>query len=169
RIASRRSEDDEGCDRDVCRNDACGGSDEGRDRSWKISQRAPGDGGARGEYEKSHQRRAGAGASGTNATVIAVNVMSLDSLMPLELEKKLYLDGIHLFNDHEFFEAHETWEDIWHMAYGLKHEFCQGMSQAAVALEHYRRWKPGGGVSPVKSYPPKVRNVPERLEGLNVK
>ena len=49
--------------------------------------------------------------------------------MSPELEKKLYLDGIHLFNDHEFFEAHEVWEDIWHMAYGLKHDFYQGMIQ----------------------------------------
>jgi hypothetical protein len=89
--------------------------------------------------------------------------------MPLELEKKLYLDGIHLFNHHEFFEAHETWEDIWHMAYGLKHEFYQGMIQAAVALEHYRRSNPRGVISLHKSYPPKFRNVPERFMGLNVK
>ena len=65
--------------------------------------------------------------------------MRMASPLSLDLEKKLYLDGIHLFNDHEFFEAHETWEDIWHMAYGLKHDFYQGMIQAAVALEHYRR------------------------------
>ena len=85
------------------------------------------------------------------------------------LEKKLYLDGIHLFNTHEYFEAHETWEDIWHMAYGLKHEFYQGMIQAAVALEHYRRSNPRGVVSLFKSYPPKFRNVPERFMGMNVK
>src|SRR6266576_156347 len=77
--------------------------------------------------------------------------------MPPDLEKKLYLDGIHLFNEHEFFEAHETWEDIWHMAYGLKHDFYQGMIQAAVALEHYRRSNPRGVVSLFRSYPPKFR------------
>jgi hypothetical protein len=89
--------------------------------------------------------------------------------MPPDLEKKLYLDGIHLFNDHEFFEAHEVWEDIWHMAYGIKHDFYQGMIQAAVALEHYRRSNPRGVASLHKSYPPKFRDVPERFMGLNVK
>src|SRR6266571_5120998 len=89
--------------------------------------------------------------------------------MPQELEKKLYLDGIHLFNDHEFFEAHETWEDIWHMAYGIKHDFYQGMIQAAVALEHYRRSNPRGVVSLHKSYPIKFRAVPDQFMGLNVK
>src|ERR1051325_7357753 len=89
--------------------------------------------------------------------------------MPLDLEKKLYLDGIHLFNEYEFFEAHETWEDIWHMAYGLKHEFYQGMIQAAVALEHYRRSNPRGVLGLYKSYPPKFKNIPDRFMGLDVK
>ena len=68
--------------------------------------------------------------------------------MEVELEKKLYLDGIALFNDHEFFEAHEVWEDIWHEAYGTKFEFYQGMIQCAVALEHYARSNPRGVVPP---------------------
>jgi len=88
--------------------------------------------------------------------------------MPLDLERKLYLQGIELFNEHEFFEAHETWEDIWHMAYGIKHDFYQGMIQAAVALEHYRRSNPRGVLSLHRSYPPKFRNVPERFMGLDV-
>src|SRR6266436_4950841 len=88
--------------------------------------------------------------------------------MPLDLEKKLYLDGIRLFNEQEFFEAHETWEDIWHMAYGLKHDFYQGMIQAAVALEHYRRSNPRGVISLHRSYPVKFRQVPGRFMGLNV-
>lgn len=89
--------------------------------------------------------------------------------MSPELEKKLYLDGIQLFNEHEFFEAHEVWEDIWHMAYGLKHEFYQGMIQCAVALEHYARSNPRGVLSLYDSYRRHFRDVPERFMGLNVK
>ena len=89
--------------------------------------------------------------------------------MPPELEKKLYLEGIELFNEHEFFDAHETWEDVWHMAYGLKHEFYQGMIQAAVALEHYRRSNPRGVVNLHQSYHRRFRDVPERFMGLDVK
>src|SRR3954470_14805271 len=88
--------------------------------------------------------------------------------MPLDLEKKLYLDGIHLFNEYEFFEAHETWEDIWHMAYGLKHNFYQGMIQCAVALEHYRRSNPRGVLSLYKSYQPKFLKVPDVFMGLEI-
>src|SRR3954465_10047188 len=89
-------------------------------------------------------------------------------MMPLEVERKLYLEGIELFNGHEFFEAHEVWEDAWHMAYGIKHDFYQGMIQCAVALEHYRRGNPRGVISLSKSYPPKFRNVPPIFMGLDV-
>jgi uncharacterized protein len=94
--------------------------------------------------------------------------MSTQASMPAELEKKLYLEGIELFNEHDFFEAHEMWEDVWHMAYGIKHDFYQGMIQAAVALEHYLRSNPRGVISLHKSYPPKFRNVPSQFMGLNV-
>ena len=89
--------------------------------------------------------------------------------MDQALEKKLYLDGIHLFNEHEFFEAHEVWEDIWHEAYGTKYEFYQGMIQCAVALEHYRRSNPRGVVSLYDSYRKHFRDVPETFMGLDVK
>jgi len=89
--------------------------------------------------------------------------------MEVELEKKLYLDGIALFNDHEFFEAHEVWEDIWHEAYGTKFEFYQGMIQCAVALEHYARSNPRGVVSLYDSYRRHFKDVPDVFMGLNVK
>jgi predicted metal-dependent hydrolase len=89
--------------------------------------------------------------------------------MTSDLERKLYLDGITLFNDHEFFEAHEVWEDIWHMAFGLKHEFYQGMIQCAVALEHYRRSNPRGVVSLYQSYTRHMKDVPAKFMGLDVR
>jgi hypothetical protein len=94
--------------------------------------------------------------------------MSINHPMPPELEKKLYLEGIQLFNDHEYFEAHETWEEIWHMAYGLKHYFYQGMIQCSVALEHYRRSNPRGVMSLYKSYQTKFANIPPTFMGLDV-
>ena len=84
------------------------------------------------------------------------------------LERKLYYDGIQLFNEHEFFDAHEAWEDAWHMAYGVKHDFYQGLIQCAVALEHYRRSNPRGVVSLYRSYRPKFEQVPPVFMGLDV-
>jgi hypothetical protein len=89
--------------------------------------------------------------------------------MPPELERELYYKGIGLFNEREFFEAHEVWEDIWHMAYGLKHSYYQGMIQCAVALEHYRRGNPRGVISLHKSYQARFAGVPEVFMGLRVK
>jgi len=91
-----------------------------------------------------------------------------DNPMPPELERKLYYEGIQLFNEHEFFEAHETWEDCWRAACGIKHEFYQGMIQCAVALEHYRRSNPRGVVSLYNSYRPKFKRVPDVFMGLEV-
>lgn len=84
-------------------------------------------------------------------------------------ERTIYLEGIRLFNDHEFFEAHEVWEDAWYMAYGIKHDFYQGMIQCAVALEHYRRSNPRGVLSLFKSYQKKFASVPDPFMGLDVK
>ncbi|HVT89984.1 MAG TPA: DUF309 domain-containing protein [Tepidisphaeraceae bacterium] len=88
--------------------------------------------------------------------------------MTLPEERNLYLEGIRLFNDHEFFEAHEVWEDVWHMAYGTKHDFYQGMIQCSVALEHYCRSNPRGVLSLFKSYNRKFVNVPAKFMGLDV-
>ena len=88
--------------------------------------------------------------------------------MPPELERKLYYDGIHLFNTREFFEAHETWEEAWHAACGLKQSFYQGMIQCAVALEHYRRSNPRGVLSLYRTYMPKFRGLPPVFMGLEI-
>ena len=89
--------------------------------------------------------------------------------MTPEDEKKLYYTGIQLFNEHEFFEAHEVWEDAWHMAYGTKHEFYQGLIQCAVALEHYARSNPRGVVSLYNTYRKHFKDVPDTFMGLDVK
>jgi len=59
-------------------------------------------------------------------------------------EAAAFHEGIRLFNAGEWFEAHEVWEDVWHMAEGEKREFYQGLIQAAVMIEHARRHNPRG-------------------------
>jgi predicted metal-dependent hydrolase len=48
-----------------------------------------------------------------------------------------YLRGISLFNDAEFFDAHEVLEDIWRAAPPENKKFLQGLIQVAVAFHHY--------------------------------
>lgn len=49
----------------------------------------------------------------------------------------LYLKGIAYFNACEFFEAHETWEELWKNYSGPLRLFYKGLIQAAVALHHF--------------------------------
>jgi len=49
----------------------------------------------------------------------------------------LYLQGIELFNECEFFEAHETWEELWTEYRGEGRKFYQGIIQVAVAMQHF--------------------------------
>jgi predicted metal-dependent hydrolase len=48
-----------------------------------------------------------------------------------------YLKGIEHFNAHEFFEAHEVWEDVWARTTGRSQLFYKGLIHAAVALHHF--------------------------------
>jgi len=84
-------------------------------------------------------------------------------------ERATYLHGIELFNERDFFEAHEVWEDVWRMAYGLKNTFYQGMIQCAVALEHYKRSNPRGVLTLFENYNKKFVRVPPVFMGVDVK
>lgn len=48
-----------------------------------------------------------------------------------------YLEGIALFNDVEFFEAHDVWEELWADYQGPSRKYYQGLIQAAVCLHHF--------------------------------
>lgn len=89
--------------------------------------------------------------------------------MTLEEEQSRYLEGIALFNARRFFEAHEVWEDVWNAACGIKHDFYQGLIQAAVALEHYRRSNPRGVVNLRRRFRRRLALVPDRFMGLDVR
>jgi predicted metal-dependent hydrolase len=50
-----------------------------------------------------------------------------------------YRRGLALFNEEEFFEAHEVLEDVWRPAPESERKFLQGLIQIAVALHHHSR------------------------------
>ena len=50
-----------------------------------------------------------------------------------------YLRGINLFNNAEFFDAHEALEDVWRAAPPENKKFLQGMVQIAVAFHHHSK------------------------------
>jgi len=48
-------------------------------------------------------------------------------------------EGVRLFNDQEFFEAHEVWEDLWKKTSGPDRNFYQGLIQVTSALHHLKK------------------------------
>jgi len=61
-------------------------------------------------------------------------------LSPAEREN-LFRQGIDLFNQERFFEAHEAWEEIWRSTTPEPKDFFQGLIQAAAALHQFRDLK----------------------------
>ncbi|MDP9192951.1 MAG: DUF309 domain-containing protein [Acidobacteriota bacterium] len=54
--------------------------------------------------------------------------------------------GVALFNEHQFWHAHEAWEEIWLGATGDEKVFLQGLIQLAAAYHHVQRGTFRGGV-----------------------
>ncbi|TXT29051.1 MAG: hypothetical protein FD138_2475 [Planctomycetota bacterium] len=55
-----------------------------------------------------------------------------------------YLEGLRLFNEEEFFEAHDVWEELWSESLGDEKKFLQGLIQASVSLFHFGNENFGG-------------------------
>ena len=47
-----------------------------------------------------------------------------------------FIKGIEQFNRREFFDCHDTWEEIWNESRGASRPFYQGMIQVAVGYYH---------------------------------
>src|SRR6476620_4410934 len=54
--------------------------------------------------------------------------------------------GITHFNSLEFWEAHESWEELWLVAESDLDQFLQGLIQVAAAYHHLKRGTFSGGV-----------------------
>ena len=49
----------------------------------------------------------------------------------------LFRKGVEEFNVQSFFEAHDTWEELWRETSGPHKLFYQSLIQTAVAMYHY--------------------------------
>ena len=83
-------------------------------------------------------------------------------------EARLFHAGLELFNRGDWFEAHETWEEIWHMASGQRKTFYQGLIQCAVTLEHLRRGNPRGALTVFASAQSRFHGLPPVYRGVNI-
>ncbi|HZY47091.1 MAG TPA: DUF309 domain-containing protein [Candidatus Bathyarchaeia archaeon] len=64
---------------------------------------------------------------------------SIDPRVSLRSEDETLKEGIDLFNQERFWEAHESLEEIWHPAKGLDREVIQGLILTAAAFVHFQK------------------------------
>ena len=64
---------------------------------------------------------------------------SRDDDAPEPSDQALSSQGVAHWNAGDFWEAHESWEHLWHRLYEDEKRFVQGLIQYAAALFHYDR------------------------------
>jgi len=68
-----------------------------------------------------------------------VTLRSIDTRVSTKGEEETLREGIDLFNQERFWEAHEVLEEIWHPATGVERDIIQGLILTAAALVHYQK------------------------------
>ncbi len=75
--------------------------------------------------------------------------------------------GVDLFNSHEFWLAHEAWEELWLVAEGERKQFLQGLIQLAAAYVHVKRGtSPKGSVRLFDAALRRLEPFPEGYENV---
>ena len=79
-----------------------------------------------------------------------------------------YRRGLELFNQGEFFDAHEVLEDVWRAAPSEEKKFLQGLIQVAVGLHHYSRGNLVGAGSLLARAHRNLSAYPARHDGIDL-
>ncbi len=88
-------------------------------------------------------------------------------MKPDEAEEKFHR-GLDQFNHGRFFDAHETWEEIWLPSPAPEKIFLQGIIQVAAAFHHYTRGNRAGAQSLLQAGLKKLDPFPETHRGLQL-
>jgi len=78
-----------------------------------------------------------------------------------------FRDGIRLFNEEYFFEAHEHLEGLWRVEHGEARQFLQGLIQICAAFSHFQNGNLRGAVDLLERGAGKMRPYPERYMGID--
>ena len=76
-------------------------------------------------------------------------------------------EGIMLFADRRFFEAHEAWETVWLASTGELRLFVQGLIQLAAACVHVQRGNRRGAAGLFRSSLAKLAPFPQGYLGID--
>ena len=82
-------------------------------------------------------------------------------------KQELFIKGVDLFNNREFYDAHEYWEELW-LDYKLDDAtFIQGLIQLSVSYFHYFNGNLKGAKSMIRKCLTKFENY-KLVRGIDV-
>lgn len=76
-------------------------------------------------------------------------------------------DGLRLFNERYFFEAHEALEEVWHRDHGDSRLFLQGLIQICAGFHHFQNGNFRGAAELLQRGADKMRPYPPTYLGLD--
>ncbi len=76
-------------------------------------------------------------------------------------------DGLRLFNERHFFEAHEVLEDVWHREHGEPRLFLQGLIQICAGFHHFQNRNDRGAAELLQRGSDKMRRYPRQYLNLD--
>ncbi|MEO8035040.1 MAG: DUF309 domain-containing protein [Acidobacteriota bacterium] len=76
-------------------------------------------------------------------------------------------EGVDHFNRREFWEAHESWEELWLESRTELHQFLQGLIQLAAAYHHVKRGTFSGAVRLFDAAARKLGDFPPIFCGID--
>lgn len=80
-----------------------------------------------------------------------------------------FREGIRLFNQAEYWHAHEQWEACWLATGESEATFYKGIIQAAAALVHWKKGNRRGLLRNWEKARPKLVALPAVLHGLDLR
>jgi len=76
-------------------------------------------------------------------------------------------EGIRLFNEEYFFEAHEVLEEAWRVERGEPRLFLQGLIQVCAGYHHFQNGNLVGAMALLRRGADKMRRYPPRYLGID--
>ena len=86
-----------------------------------------------------------------------------------EQKNILFQEGLSHYRSKDYFEAHESWEDLWSDYYLEDRKFVQGLIQLAVSFVHLENGNMNGARSLLKKSTKKFIGFLPNHRNINVK
>jgi uncharacterized protein len=77
-------------------------------------------------------------------------------------------EGLRLYQEREFFRAHEAWESVWLKSQEPEKMFLQGLIQVTAAFHHLERNNPLGTARLLKAALGRLERYPVCFGGISV-